>query len=225
MNPQFYHNDLLHFAAQAASQMPVPNGLEGFIVPGSFNPDDGTVHVTIGNTYAINQDEFDAPLTLPNIRISTGHIGTLGGPIGGERCVLHPVEGGFVATLVHDEDDAPGVQAGEWWAMRRQDPSQLGGQPQQTFVKLQNDGVARVGGQNRTALIAPRVALGYDDATDNNDGVMRISDGQQLANNIINAVQTAFNNFAKTVQQGSGAPPPILDQQTATGSGTVYAKD
>lgn len=222
---RLYHNDLIHLSAQTASQSPVSMGYEGFVVPGSFDPKDGTVHVTIGNTYAIDQNEFDSPLTLPNIRIATGHVGMMGGPIGGERVALHPIEGGFIATLYHDEDDVPGLKAGEWCAMLRQDPAVLGNQPQPTFIKLQNDGVARIGGQNNIALISPQVTLGFDGNPQNTLGVVRQSDLQDVADKIIKAVQTAFNNFAKTVQPGSGVPAPTLDKQTAGSSSSVFATD
>jgi hypothetical protein len=64
--------------------------------------------------------------------------------------------------------------------------------------------------------------LGENDSS-GNDGVMRQSDGQKLANDIINAVQQAINQGFLRTQPGTGFPAPTIQQVQAEASDITFS--
>ena len=213
-----YAEDLISLAVQISKQnQPTSDGLEGTVAPGSYNPADGTISVRVGNTISNPGDEFDTEMVIPNVRVMTNGIGVQSGPSGDERVVLHKIEGGYVASHVHDLDDSPGAGAGEIWSQQRLDPS--------TFSKLLSGGIHSLGASTQINAIAPQVALGYDQPDTSTDGVVRLEDMQNYGNAIISAVQAAFNQLCLTIQSGPGVPSPQVQQPTPTASQTTFSKE
>jgi hypothetical protein len=212
-----YSDDIVHLAAQVAQGQAPPNGIEGLIQPGSYNPADGTVSVRVGGTIGLPAGDFDQELVIPSVRVNTPGIGIQAGPTGDERVILHPIEGGFTCTYVHDLDDSPGANAGEIVQVQRLDSS--------TFTKLLTGGINSIGASTQANIIAPQVALGYDQPDTSNDGVVRYEDLNNNTIAIINAVQAAFNQLCTQIQSGQGVPPPQVQTPTPTASETVFAKE
>src|SRR6185437_4714620 len=93
---------------QRGSASPVYLGFTGTIVGGTFNPQDGSVDVSIGQSLA---DFIGAEVVPANLM--TPHIGDQYAPQGGERVILMPTLGGWWAILHHEFDDSPQVPMGE----------------------------------------------------------------------------------------------------------------
>lgn len=223
-----YHSDLIRMASQAANQLPLPIAASGVIVPGSYDQTTGMVSVLFGSTYGLLNENFEGPVVIDNVRLGTGHIGTIGGPLGNERVALHPMEGGFVAQLLHDQDDAPGCPAGEWWATLRvadQSPKDA-----TTWIRIQGDdgngnagGTIRINAQTKYVNLAPLISLGQETPNQAQDGVVCEQHLQTAINNVTQAFQTALRDLAQQVQSGSGVPAPTIEQVDATASSVVFA--
>jgi hypothetical protein len=125
---------LIHVIVQQALANQ-PRGVEGVIVPGSYNPADGTVTVEYAHTGALAQGVAASPLRRPNYPLLSTTHGRQSGPRGGERCTIVPRAGGFGVVLEHDLDDSPGAQAGEEYYVHRNAVGEIDG-----WVKSTNDG-------------------------------------------------------------------------------------
>jgi hypothetical protein len=192
---------------------------DGVVAPGSWNPADGTIHVMRGETLTLgDQSDPDAQALLHQpIPLLTLHVGLQGAPIGYERVVVFPYDGGYVAFLRVDTDDSPNIQAGEvGMHLRSFDQSLVA----KCFARVQND-ATRLGHAQKVVVASPVFSVGSEN-TDSDNGISRKQDNQQLANDIISAVQQAFNQFAQTVQPGSGTAPPTVNSVTAQSSTTSY---
>lgn len=197
--------------------------IEGLAVPGSYRPSDGTVDVMESHTATLSASDGDTPANEPiihkSVPILTPMVGHQSGPIGNERCILIPVKGAWRVIFDHDEDDSVQAPQGEKWIhLQDKDKNKVA----QSFVKVQADAV-RLGHTQKATILAPQVILGQDTA-DDSLGIVRKTDDQQTTNAILQAVQTALNAFAKTVQSGPGVPPPTIGQVTAQASNTSFTK-
>lgn len=116
--------DLLSTVRMMITDQPMPVGLEGIAVTGSGNPQNSTVEVIRGDTYASlsesigSQDPSGNTLTttqnlsIPNVSLATTQHGDQWTPEGGERTVLIPVQGGYIAIFEHSTDDSPQAPPG-----------------------------------------------------------------------------------------------------------------
>lgn len=201
--------------SQARHQPPGP--LACMIADGTYKPYLDTAEVRIGWNMVQYDDDGNV---IPPEKVATfgpfpilNMPGEQTGVIGGERCWLLPVAGGAVIVLA-SYDEAPGVAAGE----------KIHRQPAHTdsYLHHKNDGTSVHSAEKRVIVTAPKVCLGENDSS-GNDGVVRESDLQAVTNAIIKAVQTAFNQFARTVQPGSGTPPPTVGQVQAESSTITFS--
>jgi hypothetical protein len=177
----------------------------------------------VGHTGALDSSEPDSqPVIHRDVPLLTNHIGDQGGPIGNERAILFPIEDShtFVALLFCDDQDSPQAAAGEKHLHLRSQDMQIA---LACFLKIQQD-ATRIGHQRKVTVLAPQVVLGMDESEDPN-GIVRKQDLQKAVDDALQtAVQNAFNAFARTVQPGSGAPPPTVAHVTAESSTNAFAK-
>jgi hypothetical protein len=117
--------DLAALIADIANRRPIPQGLDGVVVPGSYNPADGTCDVAIGDTLALPADGIAGPIILKQIQILTPAVGVQTGPLGMERTLLIPRQSGWAAIVEHGTDDSPNAQAGETVIQHRPTSSAL----------------------------------------------------------------------------------------------------
>lgn len=215
--------DFVAFFRSLINQRPIPSPLEGIVVPGSWNPQKATVHILVGTTGALDPSEPDSqPIIHRDVPLLTNHIGDQGGPIGNERAILFPIEDQhtFVAMLFCDDQDSPQAAAGEKHLHLRAQDVQLA---LACFLKIQSD-ATRIGHQQKVTVLAPQVILGMDDASDD-DALCRKKDVQKAVDDALQtAVQNAFNQFARTVQPGSGVAPPTVDRVSVDASTNAFAK-
>jgi hypothetical protein len=114
-------------------QLHIPIAREGVIQ--AYNPADGTVRVTYGDTGSMFSDTPDRQIDHPFIPLLTPAHGRQAGPRGKERVIVIESQGGPVALLHHEDDDSPGAPVGEDWAVHRNSASAI-----DAYVKLTNDG-------------------------------------------------------------------------------------
>lgn len=187
------------------------------IANGTFDPKTDTAEVHIGAELIRYDDDGNL---IPADKIPTfgpfpiiNVPGQQKGVVGGERCFVIPVDGGGIIALA-SYDDAPGIDAGEWMQRHQAHPD--------SQFYLKNDGTAVHSAETRAIVTAPRVCLGEGDSS-GNDGVMRESDGQKLADDLKKHVQDALNQLARIVQLGSGVAAPTIEQTTAQGSSVTFS--
>ena len=120
--------------SQALAQNPPPIARDAVVVGGSYQPKDGTAQSMLGDTYAITGLDGDQYIPQP-ADVATTQIGDQYGPVGGERVVLIPTQGGPVKLFIHDEDDSPRAPAGERWITHRNANGQA-----DSYLKHKNDG-------------------------------------------------------------------------------------
>lgn len=189
-----------------------------FIADGTFDPKNDTAEVWIGSEMVQYDDAGDL---IPKEKLPTfgpfpviNLPGQQKGLVGGERCYVIPVDGGGLIALA-SYDDAPAVNPGEWMQQHRAHPD--------SQFYLKNDGTAVHSAQKRAIVTGPRVCLGEDDSS-GDDGVVRKSDLQKAIDDALHtAVQNAFNEFSRTVQPGSGAPPPTVAQVHVQSSEVTFS--
>lgn len=135
--------------------------LEGYVVPGSYDPAEGTIEVLLGDTAAIFTDYGDAPTTIV-ANMYTGGIGAQYGPVGGERVGIFRTPSGYSALIEHGPDDTPGVPTGEWVIAHRNAAGVY-----DSFVKLTNDGPGNGDGLGGAQLggLGAFTKIGTSDAT------------------------------------------------------------
>lgn len=221
MNPTA--GDNVAFIRQLISQhlegiLPV----EGLVVPGTWDPVNKTVHVQVGHTLTlINDENGDQILTHQPIPLLTPFVGAHGGPVGNERCIVFPFDGGKVCLLFagHENVPEPSIPSGELHGYFRNRDNTAN---ETRFTKVQDD-ATRVGHDQAVIVESPQFLVGMEQSADDN-ALVRKEDLQQAINDVTNYVQQAFDNFAKVVQAGSGAPPPNVQQATAQASQTSYSK-
>jgi hypothetical protein len=158
---------------------------EGIGQNGSYNPADGSVDIIQGDTYNQFLDQGDTPLPHKSVPIAVPHVGDQYGPLGDERYIIVPVQGGMLAIPHHGPDDSPGAPAGERWIGHRNPVLVAGnlaaaaaGGPidadvYDVWFKLTNDGVlgdtlggaSLVGGSRQTFQTQLGISLVLDDAT------------------------------------------------------------
>lgn len=109
--------------------------LEGYVVPGSYDPTQGTIEVLLGNTAAVFTDYGDSPTTIVANLMTVG-IGMQYGPVGLERVELFRTPSGYSALIEHGPDDTPGALTGEWWWLHRNPTTET----YDAGVRLLNDG-------------------------------------------------------------------------------------
>jgi hypothetical protein len=122
--------------------------LEGIVVAGSWNPTTATIQVTIGDTYAIANDNSGDQFAIVTATVGTTYNDQYG-PVGGERVHLQRVGAGWVAHFEHADDDSPGAPAGERWIVHRNASGAIIG-----FLKLTNDGIAAGDGLGGLSILA-----------------------------------------------------------------------
>jgi hypothetical protein len=140
---------------------PDNNLLEGYVVPGSWDPAEGTIEVLIGDTAAIFTDYGDAPTTVV-ANLMTPGLGAQYGPVGGERVEMFRTPSGYSALLEHGPDDTPGIPGGEWGIAHRNADGVY-----DSFVKLTNDGSTAGDGLGGALLggLGAFTQIGTSDAT------------------------------------------------------------
>jgi hypothetical protein len=214
--------DVLSAAAMSARQEPQTHALHGIVVPGKYNPADGSLEAIVATTLAIDPDGTDQPLKVPCVLVSP-YNGLQGGPIGGERCVLLPMEdGGYACIVCNGPDDSPGAPAGELWLQRY--TADIEPPDQKQYVRIQTDGCVRVGAAAKFVVLAPVVNLGLEDSQAD-DGVVTRRDMQAALNAQQQVFQSALNALCKYLQTGQGVPPPNVGSVSAQASMTVFASE
>lgn len=201
----------------AAARHHAPLPVACLIADSTFDPKNDTAEVFIGSEF-VQYDDDGNPIPLSQVPTYgpfpiINPPGQQKGLVGGERCFVIPVEGGGIIALA-SYDDAPGVESGEWIQQHRAHPD--------SQFYLKNDGTAVHQAEKRAIVTAPRVCLGENDSS-GNDGVVREADLQKAVNDVIKAVQQAFNQGFLTVQPGSGAPPPTVGQVQAQASEITFS--
>jgi hypothetical protein len=225
------HDLLAATTMKAIQALPHDKALHG-IITGAWiakdMPDAGTVQAIDGTTLALHDDP-DSPdqpgsaLKHRCILLSPG-IGIQAGPQGGERCILIPLEdNGYGCLMVQGQDDAIGVPAGEIW-IQRDDPTNTPPTTQKQFLKIQTDGATRIGAAAKIALLCSVVNLGAE-SLQADDGVVRKADLQKAINDVLKEMNQMFSSLARTVQPGSGVPPPQSQNIEVEASTTVYAAE
>lgn len=209
-------------------------GREGWVVGGSHDPSEGSIEVTLGDTYGITPDDGDSFATEGKVPLLGTHSDQQG-PRGGERVVLIPIQSGYGALLHHAKDDSPGAPAGERWIVHRNASGAV-----DAFFKLTNDGIAGDGkggvemlvGSYWKAATAGGLSFSMDDSTGKMmlaktglgtaDEIVTQTDFQEGINAVLTSVHNAdVINFA-TVQPGTGIPTVVAPAAvTASGSSQV----
>ncbi len=200
------------------SILPAQAAWVGFVVPGSWNPNDGTCTAINGHTLCLDgdTDEFGRamkPLEVGPFPLLTHYLGQQAGPVGGERVVMLRTEAGPVFLIHHGPDDSVGAPAGEWWVRHYQRV--------QSFFKLSNDGATRIGGATKIAALTPKFYVGGEDLQDSL-AIERQQDVQKAINDLRAQVQQAIDQLASSVQSGKGVPAPTVGDVTVSGSSTSY---
>jgi hypothetical protein len=103
---RYLEDRILGTVSQMLADRESPIAHRGIVMPGSYDPTDGTIEVLIGNTYALIGDDGDVPATLKKVPLLSTMVGDLSAPIGGERVIIHR---DFGAILHHGPDDTPGT--------------------------------------------------------------------------------------------------------------------
>jgi len=199
----------------------IKQGIEGVVVPGSYDPKNGWIDVLLGHSATLGEDGDTAneKIIVQHVPLLTNHVGDLGGPIGGERCVLIPIRGSWRVVLEHGPDDSPNAPQGEKWIHLRDVDPQLA---KAAYLRIQRTG-SRVAHPLKVVLLAPTVNLGLEDGTPDN-GVARLSDLRAAIEGVIHSTQDAFSDLARRVQTGSGTPAPAVAPVAPTASITTFAK-
>lgn len=149
--------------------------------------------------------------------IARHHYGEQSGPNGGEQCYVFPVEGGGIIQLAGFKDafaNWGGVQASEWRMLHPQHPT--------SYFYLKNDGTNWMSAEGSAVVIAPQVFLGESQSS-GNDGIVRYSDLQTVVNNVIQAVQNAFDTVIPTLEAGSGGTPPTVQSVQSQSSRVSFS--
>lgn len=149
------------------NERPIPISMEGRIVPGSYEPIDGTVQVQIGDSDAAYQlaqalgdsGDLTQMLAHPVMPLVGNDPNDQYGPRGGEPVVIENTQSGYVAKLrpdagqVNNRPPGPGpffsVQApsGERWLCHRNASGDV-----DSAIKLTNDGPTEGDGLGGTRI-------------------------------------------------------------------------
>lgn len=179
---------------QAKARGAVLLSFEGTIVEDTYNPDDTTVQVAIGEAFANFDDPNQQPYAVVG-KLFTTHIGISTPPLGGERCVVILTRGIPRVLLNVDEDDSLGTPAGEFWMMH---------------IKPGTTGAGN------TPVTDSGVKVTQDGATPG-DGLGGVRAGQGGAMTTLDTAsghQVALNDTAKTVTATSaGGHEVALDDE------------
>lgn len=187
----------------------------------NWDPSTGTVHVWRGDTLgAMDGSDPDAEaLVHTPIPLLTRHVSDQSGPIGGERCIVFPYDGGYFALLHNGKNDSPGAPAGESWLGLRSFDANLAAQ---CFARVQVD-ATRVGHAQKVVVKSPQFLVGMEQSVDGK-AVVRKEDLQQAMDELTKNVQSALNTGFNAVQAGTGAPAPTVAKATANASETAYTE-
>jgi len=204
-----------------------PIALEGTIMANTYLSKDGTCSVLINDTAAADTDNGDAPVVVSGIRISSPHVGDQTGPDGDERVHLTMTQSGFKADMYHLAEKSLNVPAGERMITKKK----------RITLKTNAGGILDLNDSTKSYTFASpkglvvtlddnanEVFLGKNGLS-SSDAVVTSTDLQEAVNAIIQSVQTAFQQFAVTVQGGSGVAPPTIAGVTASGSTSVESKE
>jgi hypothetical protein len=131
-----------------------PSAIDGYIVPGSYNPKHGTVSVVVSKSVSVFPTSTEQPLYLYNVPLQVAAHGDQGGPVGGENVVLSRGEGGWIANPMHIETNSPGAPSGERWILP---PSYKNETPNTSSVKLTNAGNIDINGMTAATVTAPTI--------------------------------------------------------------------
>lgn len=209
--------DLLSGVAISQNRHQPPGAIACLIADGTYNPQNDTAEVRIG--WEMIQYDGDGAVIPPEKTPTKGPFPIINAPgeqtglIGGERCWLFPVAGGALIVLT-SYNEAPAVPAGEKKYSQPSHPD--------NYLHLKNDGTSVHSAEKRAIVTAPRVCLGESDSS-GNDGVVRLTDDQATTDAILKVVQQAFNQLCKTLQPGSGVPPPTVQSVTAQASKITFS--
>lgn len=192
--------------------------VEGFV--SGYDPDSATIHATVGTTGTLDDDEDPDAQTLRHqpVPLLLSSLNAQGGPLGVDRVVLIPYEGGPAALHIAGPDDALGVPAGEYHIFLR---DAILGTVRDAFLKVQSD-ATRIGHTKKISALAPVIIFGADDPNDA-VAVIRLTDLQNALDGQRQATQNAINQLAASVQAGSGVAPPTIAQTQAQGSKTTFS--
>ena len=101
---------------QAQARGSIVLSFEGTIVADTYNPEDTTVQVAIGEAFSNFDDPNQQPYAVLG-KLFTTHIGMSTPPLGGERCVVIMTRGIPRVLMNVDQDDSLGTPPGEFWLM------------------------------------------------------------------------------------------------------------
>jgi hypothetical protein len=205
--------------------------LEGIVVTGSWNAQNGTIKITEGAGYAQLPDSgseytpIEATLLMPD-------VGQCGPPRGGEQVCFCRTQGGWVAWFDNCFQQSIPAKAGEWWQVHYDADGNI-----DAYIKLTNDAfsdgddegsltllvgallsIATAGGlmvvaRDDTSL----VGVGDDPANMGDDqAVIRKTDLSDFADNIKDWANANFQSGTGSAGDGPDVPD---------GSSTVLAKD
>lgn len=215
-----FAKDFLAAASAIVDQRPVPVGREGIVVSGSWDAKSGTVEVLFGDTYAALDDS--EIILHPRLPVLTTQLGDQYAPVGGERCIMLPIQSGFAVLIHHGEDDSPGAPSGERWITHRG----ASGSPT-AALKLTNDaltpgdglGAFQGTGGGYASILAPLVELGVAGADADLDAVVRVRDLIPL----INLLNTHTHGGVQSGPSSTANPNQTFTDPT--GSTHTKAKD
>jgi len=117
-------------------------GLDGVVLPGTYDPSEGVVDVVDLESLAQVDDGDSAaqPMVWRRIQLLTPANGFQSGPRGGERVLVVRGASGDRAILEHGTDDSPGALAGENHLVHRQEYQKLGTPgPIDAYIRHTND--------------------------------------------------------------------------------------
>jgi len=117
-------------------------GLDGVVLPGTYDPSEGVVDVVDLESLAQVDDGDSAaqPMVWRRIQLLTPANGFQSGPRGGERVLVVRGASGDRAILEHGTDDSPGALAGESHLVHRQAYKKLGTPgPIDAYIRHTND--------------------------------------------------------------------------------------
>jgi len=217
-----------------------------YIVPGSWNPKEGTVRAHRLHLVAVQSEKGDPPLYDVDLPLLTSSYGHQYGPRGYERCTIIPRPHGYAVILEHDETTSPQAPSGEHFLTHYNKTGKI-----DSSIKFTNDGPAAGDGKagivgmvgallsfvtkgglslriddaaNRVVVTAPLVELGADNLDAANNAVIRKTDLDAALSAQAAQFQTQLRTWAAaSVQGGSGAGGPSLTAVTSHGSTTVRA--
>ncbi len=194
--------------------------MAGSIVPGTYDPTQGTVSVLVGTEASQDLMPFrDAGQVYPGLPLAVSGMGHQEGPWGGEPCTVHKRPGGWTVTL-EQWSSSPGAPSGESWLVKRAkptlDPNQgfIGGAIQ-AFLKFTNDaktvgdalaGAYMLCGAFAKFYTAGGISLVFDDSVPS--ATLTVGTGSSAVVMLLNAATPQFK-----VTVGSGL---VFDENGST---------